>query len=65
MPIRDSLKSIANISGLTTATMDKHLGIIRGVSEAVSDLTRTHSAISIDDEVNYRPAAWQQAACTP
>lgn len=38
---------------------------MEGVSEATSGFTRSFNLMPTDDEVNHRPAAWQQAVCTP
>ena len=66
--------SISGISGMGKAfsSIDDIDPALRGsddllesITEAVSSVSRFYKPSITEDEVNHRPAIWQQMACTP
>lgn len=57
-------KALCDYEGIGSALREAN-SLMEGISEATSGFTRSLNFMPTDDEVNYRSAAWQQAACTP
>lgn len=57
-------KALCNYEGIGSA-LRKANDLMDGITGAVSSISRTYDPMLSNNEVNCRPAAWQQAVCTP
>ena len=57
-------KALCDYEGIGSALREAN-SLMEGISEATSGFTRSLNFMPTDDEVNYRPAAWQPVLCLP
>lgn len=57
-------KALSSFEGIGSALRESD-DFMGGITEAISSITRTYSPMFTNDEVNHRPAIWQQMVCTP